>query len=85
MTTLWVTVIEPTSLEEHFVTSIYPNPAKGPVNIQGTGQVFVVNTLGQIVWSQWMDGIEALSLPKGLYIVRMENVNGISTKKLIVE
>ena len=85
MTTLWVTVVEPTGLEEHSIANIYPNPAQGPVTIEGTGQVTVSNAIGQTVLTQWMDGKETFSLPKGFYLIRMEKDGKVSVEKLIVE
>lgn len=85
MTTLWVTVIEPAGLEEHHIKSIYPNPAKGQFSIEGTGLVTVTNTLGQTVLNQWIEGKETLQLPKGIYIVRLENGDNVNIEKLVIE
>lgn len=85
MTTLWVTVIEPVAVEERHLVDLYPNPSSGTIHMEGAGLVTVSNTLGQVVMTLRMDGKEVFTLPKGLYIVRIENGDGIQTKKLMVE
>ena len=86
MATLWVTVADPTEVSENkSEIKLYPNPSQGNINIEGVGQVTVANLLGQAVTTQWIDGKASITLPKGVYIIRMENSNGVSTKKLIVE
>ena len=86
LTTLWVTVIEPLGVEEQQAAiTLFPNPAKGPVTIEGIGQLTVTNTLGQTVLTRYLDGKETLGLPKGIYVVRIENCNSVETKQLIVE
>lgn len=85
MTTLWVTVIEPAAVNEHRHIGLYPNPSKGHINLEGTGKAIIINSLGQTVMKQWIDGKEVIHLPKGIYIVRMENSDGVSIEKLVVE
>lgn len=85
MTTLWATVIEPTGIVEHFSKSIYPNPAKGHINIEGSGLITVTNSMGQTLLKQQIDGTHTISLPKGFYVVRMENGTETVIEKLIVE
>ena len=84
--TLWANAVDPTEIvEQKPAVRLFPNPAKGPVTIEGTGEVTVFNTLGQRVLSRRMDGKESFSLPIGLYIVRIESEDGIHSEKLIVE
>lgn len=85
MTTLWVTVTEPTEVEEHHLVGLYPNPSHGDICIEGSGIVTIANNLGQIVMTKWIDGKETLCLPKGIYIIRVENGDGIRTEKLTVD
>ena len=35
--------------------------------------------------TKWIDGKETLCLPKGIYIIRVENGDGIRTEKLTVD
>ncbi|MBP5573135.1 MAG: T9SS type A sorting domain-containing protein [Bacteroidales bacterium] len=86
MTTLWFDAIEPTDVNEQQATvKVFPNPSHGDVSLEGNGMVTVTNTLGQIVMTRQLEGKETFTLPKGLYLVRIENVDGIQTTKLIVE
>jgi subtilisin family serine protease len=59
---------------------VYPNPAKGSFLIEGTGSVVVMNVLGQTVLNRDIDGPTAITLPKGLYFVRM---NGMIQKVVV--
>lgn len=86
MTTLWVDAIEPTAVNEQQATvKVFPNPSHGDVSLEGNGMVTVTNTLGQIVMTRQLEGKETFTLPKGLYLVRIENTDGLQTTKLIVE
>ena len=61
--------------------TVYPNPAKERVTVEGTGRMIVTNTLGQTVMAKEIDGKETIELPQGLYFVKM---NGV-TRKIVVE
>jgi len=61
--------------------SIYPNPAKDRVIVEGTGTMIVTNTLGQTVLVKEIDGKATIELPQGLYFVKM---NGV-TRKIVME
>ena len=61
--------------------TVYPNPAKERVTVEGTGRMIVTNTLGQTVMAKEIDGKETIELPQGLYFVKM---NGM-TRKIVVE
>jgi subtilisin family serine protease len=60
---------------------VYPNPSSGSVTVEGTGLLFVTNTLGQTVKEFQLNGQTTLELPRGMYFIRM---NG-AIKKLVVE
>ena len=64
---------------------VYPNPSDGAVMIEGTGKLIVVNTLGQQILSRDIDGQTTLTLPSGLYFVRMETETGVYVNKLVVK
>lgn len=87
MATLWVNVGEDTSEvpEQEAMVKVYPNPAQGAVSIEGCGVLTVTNVLGQTLLSQWIEGKEDLNLPTGFYIVRLQNGDGVSIEKVVVE
>ena len=63
---------------------VYPNPSEGAVTVEGTGKLMVVNALGQQVLTRDIDGQTTLTLPSGLYFVRMEGEKGVSVNKVVV-
>lgn len=60
---------------------IYPNPAKDRFTVEGTGTMTVMNTLGQTVLTQEIDGKATMELPQGLYFVKL----GETMRKVVVE
>ena len=68
--------------EQHRSTfKAYPNPAKGHVIIEGSGNLTVTNALGQTIITKEIKGKEKLELPQGMYFVTM----GGETRKIVVE
>ena len=68
--------------EHHRSTfKVYPNPTKGYVIIEGTGNMTLTNALGQTIMTKEIKGKEKLELPKGMYFVTMGN----ETRKVVVE
>ena len=68
--------------ENHRSTfKVYPNPAKGYIIIEGTGNMTVTNALGQTILTKEIKSKEKLELPKGMYFVTMGN----ETQKIVVE
>ena len=63
------------------VFRVYPNPAKGHVTIEGSGQIIITNVLGQTVLCKAIEGRETIELPRGLYFVKLGN----SATKVVVE
>ena len=61
--------------------TIYPNPAKDRVTIEGTGVLTITNTLGQTVLAQEIDGKTTIALPQGMYFVQLNDV----TRRIVVE
>lgn len=65
--------------------SVYPNPSNGAVIIEGTGKLIVTNALGQQMLTCDIDKQTTLTLPVGLYFIRVENKESVSVNKLIVK
>ena len=61
--------------------NLYPNPAQGQITVEGTGLMVVSNVLGQEILSQEIEGKATIELPKGMYIVRLNN----AISKVVVE
>ena len=61
--------------------TVYPNPAKDRVTIEGTGKAIITNALGQTILTKEIDGKATIELPRGMYFVKM---NGV-TRKIVVE
>ena len=62
--------------------SIYPNPSRGTLTIEGSGLVTITNALGQEVYRKQVVDNELVALKKGIYFVRKDE--GRATK-IIVE
>ena len=54
---------------QYLSMSVYPNPTSGRFKVVGTGNLRVVNTLGQCLLSQTIDGEKDICLPHGIYFV----------------
>ena len=67
------------------VLPVYPNPSEGPVIIEGTGKLVVTNALGQQMLTRDIDNQTTLTLPCGLYFIRLENKEGVSVNKIVVK
>ncbi len=67
--------------ERETTLTVYPNPAKDRFTVEGNGTMTVVNTLGQTVLTQEIDGKTTIELPQGLYFVKL----GGETRKIVVE
>ncbi len=70
---------------------IYPNPADGDFFVGfpelTTGEIIIINTLGQIVWRQYFSNEKILqfNLPKNIYFVKIITGNRVFKTKLIVK
>ena len=64
--------------------SVYPNPAKGDFTVEGTGLLIVTNVLGQKIMEKSIEERYNLSLPKGLYLLRLTDGNNSATRKVVV-
>ena len=73
------------SEQEESLLKVYPNPSEGAVTVEGTGKLMVVNALGQQVLTRDIDGQTTLTLPSGLYFVRVDGEKGVSVNKVVVK
>ena len=72
------------------LVKVYPNPSNGHFRVeglQGTTSYRVMNSLGQVVLEGQCQGDINLNtqLPKGVYLLRLENGSGTSTLKIAVK
>lgn len=73
--------------------SVYPNPSNGVLNIELNDlietELKVYNTLGQEVFTKTINekksSIDLNSLIDGVYSLHLKNLNGVTTKKIIVK
>jgi hypothetical protein len=72
-------------LQGENLLKVYPNPSEGTTIVEGSGKLMVVNTLGQLVLTRNVDGQTTLTLPAGLYYVRLESTKGVIVNKLVVK
>jgi hypothetical protein len=84
VTALWDTV-----QENGLATSIYPNPAKDMLRVEGKDilQVEIFNIVGQKMLSinEGFEAIQLNDLPNGMYFVRLQSKQGEKTVKLVIE
>ena len=64
---------------------VWPNPNNGTFTVEGEGRLKVFNLLGQVVIDLDMDGKLTLTLPSGMYLVRLVNGMVNETRKVVVE
>ena len=91
MTTLWVTVLDPSQTEEsrEMTVSLFPNPATSDLHItsEGLQKVELIDLTGKTILTASAHHDDLLldisPLPTGIYFVRTTSRRGVSTKKLI--
>ncbi len=64
---------------------VWPNPNNGTFTVEGEGRLKVFNLLGQAVIDRDLDGKLTLTLPSGMYLVRLVNGTTNETRKVVVE
>jgi len=64
--------------------NVYPNPAQGCFTVEGTGLMTVTNILGQKVMEKTIENRFVVTLPKGLYLLRLTDGNASTTRKVVV-
>jgi hypothetical protein len=72
--------------------SIYPNPSKGTVYIQGVhpGQYYLINAAGQLIQVVRLDADHKFQatlqgLPAGMYVLAGQNHFGVVKQKIVIE
>ncbi len=68
---------------------LYPNPSQGQFVIAAgdqEGQLDIYNSLGQQMHSQAFEGTTEVdaALSSGMYMIRLETANGVTTRRLLV-
>jgi hypothetical protein len=70
-------------------TILYPNPANSSfsINIDEEAQVEIYSSMGSVIQKVKVSGKEniPLSVPSGLYVVKITTAKGVVTKSLVVE
>ena len=64
--------------------SVYPNPAKGNFTLEGTGLLTIINILGQKVMERTIEDHTIITLPEGMYLLRLTSGNASATRKVVV-
>ena len=73
--------------------NVYPNPAKGVLNVvtnSGSATLKLYDVNGRLVKQQQAAGrsvqqIQIGYLKNGLYLLKIENATGVTTKKLVIQ
>lgn len=64
--------------------SVYPNPAKGSFTVEGTGRLSIIHLLGQVIVEEVIEGQTTVTLPKGIYLLRLTDGNLTLSRKVVV-
>lgn len=64
--------------------SVYPNPAKGSFKVEGSGWLAVSNMLGQTVYETAVEAEALVTLPAGVYLLRLTDGKTSTTTKVVV-
>lgn len=79
------------SLDENDVNvAVYPNPTRGLLKVESVDmkQITVINALGQVVYNASVESdevsIDMSQLSAGMYILRVDTENGVSTRQFNV-
>ena len=64
--------------------AVYPNPTKADITVEGTGLLTITNVLGQKVMEKAIKERCIITLPEGLYLLRLTDGNASATRKVVV-
>ena len=64
--------------------SVYPNPAKGTFTVEGTGLLSISNILGQKIMEQTVEAQTLITLPEGIYLLRLTDGSASITKRVVI-
>ena len=64
--------------------AVYPNPARDNFTVEGTGLLTVTNVLGQKVMEKVIEERCILTLPEGIYLLKLTEGTVTTTKKVVV-
>ena len=64
--------------------SVYPNPAKSSFTVEGSGLLTVTNILGQKIMEKPIENQFVVTLPEGLYLLKLTSGNTSITRKVVV-
>lgn len=71
-------------IEGNINVTIYPNPAKESVTIEGVGEINIFNSFGQLVYRKANNNITTVDVSnfeKGIYFIKVGDI----LKKLVVQ
>ena len=69
---------------EKITMSVYPNPAKDNFTVEGSGLLTITNLLGQKVMEKTIENRLVITLPEGLYLLKLTSGNTSITRKVVV-
>jgi len=80
------------TLQMRQIFLIYPNPVKNSLNIDSKEMIEniqIFNYLGSLVFEQKCNNssvkLNTSDFIKGMYLVRINSINGTSTKRLVIQ
>lgn len=76
-----ITVNQEVEENLNHIFEVYPNPTNGSVTIEGSGKLTISNSLGQIITTKNIHGVETMELPRGIWLIKLtENVRKVVVK-----
>lgn len=76
--------------QNNLTLNAYPNPTAGKFSIKQQGEVFIYNSLGQVVYQSTNSPIHHLTIDlssqsKGIYFIKIQSGENFFTEKLVVQ
>ena len=89
----YILTVDIAKYENNSSINVYPNPVSSELNIEINGTLKntnfeIINSVGQIVSNGTFPGktvIQTSSLPTGVYLIKLETVNGLKYKEFVKE